>query len=580
MRKILKKLVPICSIAGSLALYSGHARAIDFDVGNVHASWDTQITAGTAIRTENPSCSLTGDPNAGGDSGSCGRSANTAQWANGQNGNLNYRAGQPYAGYLKGTTELLLTNSDGYKFMGRGTGFYDFAAANTDYTPLSESAKKWAVDNWQLLDLWGSKDYDIGGEHGHVRVGNQVINWGESLFAQGGINATNALDIQRLLIPGTQLKEAVLPSPMVSFAQDIARGLSAEAYYQFGWNRDFFPPVGTFWSITNNFGKGALPILLNPNNFNLAGLGPNAYAVPQGHDELANQQGQFGVNFHYKPPHTELDLGVYFENYHDKTPNLLDLADGATAWKYLENRQLYGISANFPLGDWAIGAESSYRPKDAVSLTGCFGPGGPLDANTNGIGGVNCQQWQDMQKFQTDVVGLLAMTPSDYPVLNYIKADTGTLTVEGTWIYYPGVSANGLVTRTMDGVPVVQGYQSGLYAWQQYNSALGYTVQGTQGTANSAGLVIDYNVVYDGSIIPGWQVNPGVTFSAGLYGYTPNFYANYEQGTKSVNFYCYFNQNPAVWQAGVNFTHFFGGGPIANPYMDRDNVGLFVTRNF
>jgi hypothetical protein len=579
MGRTAKTLWPL-TCAAAIATFSAQpALAADFDVGNVHASWVTQITAGAGIRTEDPSCSLTGDPHFGG-GGACGASANTAQWANGHNGDLNYKKWQPYAGYLKGTTELLLTAPDGYKFMGRGTGFYDFAAGNTDRTDLSESARKRTVHDLELLDLWASKDYDIAHEHGHVRVGNQVINWGESLFATGGINATNALDIQKLLTPGTQLKEAVLPSPMVSMAQGLARGVNVEAYYQFGWNHDRFPPVGTFWSTANYLGKGVLPIMLDPNNPNIAGIGPDAISIPFSNDRLASQQGQFGINLHYKPPGTSLDLGFYFENYHDKTPNLQDNADGTFTTKYLENRQLYGISANFPVGDWAIGAETSYRPRDAVSLTPCYGLNGPLDIITNGTAGFNCKQWIDKQKYQTDLVGLLSMTPSDYAPVRVLRADTALLTIEGTWIYYPGVSNTGRVTRTIEGQQVQQGYLSGLYSFLENNSDLGYQIQGTKGTANSAGLTMDYNWTYDGTVIPGWQMTPGVTFFYAFYGYTPNAFANYEKGAKSLNFYVLFNQNPAVWQAGMNFTHFFGGGPITQPLGDRDNIGLFVTRNF
>ena len=82
-------------------------------------------------------------------------------------------------------------------------------------------------------------------------------------------------------------------------------------------------------------------------------------------------------------------------------------------------------------------------------------------------------------------------------------------------------------------------------------------------------------------MIPGWQVTPGVTFSDALYGYTPTFTANYMQGAKSVNVYLLFNQNPTVWQAGINFTAFFGGhNTVGQPYADRNFVGMFVTRNF
>jgi hypothetical protein len=41
-----------------------------------------------------------------------------------------------------------------------------------------------------------------------------------------------------------------------------------------------------------------------------------------------------------------------------------------------------------------------------------------------------------------------------------------------------------------------------------------------------------------------------------------------------------FNQNPSKWQAGMNFTAYFGGNPLTQPFADRNNIGMFITRNF
>ncbi|MGN5478041.1 DUF1302 family protein [Cupriavidus basilensis] len=48
-----------------------------------------------------------------------------------------------------------------------------------------------------------------------------------------------------------------------------------------------------------------------------------------------------------------------------------------------------------------------------------------------------------------------------------------------------------------------------------------------------------------------------------------------------MNLYVLLNQNPTKWQAGVNFTAFFGGHQtVGQPYADRNFIGAFVTRNF
>ncbi len=611
-KKIVRQTTISLAVLGA-ATSSAYGYDFTTGIGDLKGSWVTNLTAGAGIRTKNPSCSLTGDPNSFG----CGAGANTNQWGFADNGDLNYRKGQPFSTYISATSELLLTMpSEGLKFLVRGTGMYDFLARDTNRTPLSSTASAQVVYNAQLLDLWGEKDFTINGRNAHVRLGNQVINWGESMFAQNGINSTNSLDVQKLLIPGTQLKQALLPAPMLSFAADLSHGVSTEGYYQFQWNGNRYPPVGTFWSVTNGFGRGAEPFTISTNNLNVAGPsagtiansigGPGAarnqdtlnsiksglvngafagppffdIGLPSTTQLPAKYRPQFGVKFNFAPRSIDANFALYYENYIDKSPVLASLANGTEQWSYLGNRQLFGASANFPLGNWAIGTELSYRPHDAVALSSCFGASGPLDQNTNGVPGVDCQQWADKKKFQFDINGLLALTRSEYPFLKLLGADAATLTAELTWIYYPGLSSSG-VTRTINGQTVRQAPAAGYFPWLNNNSGLGYPIAMAQGTSSSVGATIDFNWTYDGTLIHGWQVTPGVTFSDALYGYTPTFTANYLQGAKSLNFYVLFNQNPTVWQAGINYTAFFGGhNTVGQPYADRNFVGMFVTRNF
>jgi hypothetical protein len=604
-REIKKFFLP--AVCG--ALVSGHASAVSFDtgLGDMQGSWVSNITGGIAIRTKDPSCSLTGDPNVF----SCGAAADTALWANGDDGDLNYKKGQPYSAYLSATSELLLTMpAEGYKFMIRGTALYDFAAAYTDRTQLSPGAYDQVVRQAQLLDLWGQKDFTIGSQNAHVRIGNQVINWGESYFASGGINNTNSLDIQKLLIPVTQLKQALLPAPMISFATSLPAGFSTEDYYQWQWNGNRYPPVGTYWSASDVFGRGSQPGSFNGGNFNVSGIdagtiaGPgsvsngvlgatnvnlvngaytglptNPIGVPY-NTELPGNNRQFGIKLGYHPPELAADFAFYYENYTDKSPVLSYLANGSALWHYLTNRQLFGLSSNFSIGDWAIGSELSYRPRDAVALSGCYGAGGPTDAQSNGVAGITCNGYTDMKKYQLDLNAQVNLTKSSYPFMKYLGADLAVFTAEITAIDYPGLNPNSRFYSTINGHPVYQVPDAEYGTWTTYNQALGYNIGTGQGTAVSVGLTLDFNWTYDGTLIPGWQVTPGVTFYDSLSGYTPTFSANYEQGAKSVNLYLLFNQNPQVWQAGLNFTMYFGGNALSAPYTDRNFVGLFATRNF
>ncbi|QGZ56873.1 DUF1302 domain-containing protein [Paraburkholderia acidiphila] len=597
------------AVVAALSSACSGAYAYDFSTGlnDLTGSWVTNLTAGGGLRTKNPSCSLTGDPNMYG----CGAAANTAQWSGGDDGNLNYRKGQFFSTYISATSELLMTMpSEGLKFMVRGTGMYDFLAGDTNRTPLSSAAASQVVYNTELLDLWAEKDFTIGENSAHIRVGNQVLNWGESIFASGGINTTNSLDIQKLVTPGSQLKTALIPAPMISIASGLPYGFSTEAYYQLQWNSNRLPPVGTYWSVADVLGRGSGNATVNTKNFNLGGLDAGSIAGPAAGNSATLEginsgllagsyagapyfsQGvpfstvlpnkadpQFGIRFAYRPSNLDVNFGFYYENYTDKYPVVQTLANGSAQFLYLKNRQLFGVSANFQLGDWAIAQELSYRPRDAVSLTGCFGAGGPLDANTNSVSGA-CNDWVDKKKFQYDINGVLSMTPSEYPFLRWLKASGATLTAELTWIYYPGLSSQG-VTRDVNGQLVTQAPAAGYYTWLNNNSGLGYPIIAATGTSSSVGATVDFNVTWDGTLLPGWQVTPGVTLTDALYGYTPSLSANYLQGAKSANLYLLLNRNPATWSLGLNYTAFWGGHQtVGQAYADRNFVGFFATRTF
>lgn len=600
---------------GSVAL-SPSAWALEYQVDNVRISIDSTATEGFGIRVDNPSCELTGDPESYG----CGSSANTQQWSAADNGDLNYKAGQAFTAYTKLTTEILVKDdADGLSALARGSYLYDAAAAATDRTKLNDSAQEQIVYPGQLLDLWVAKKFQIGDQSWRARLGNQVINWGESLFLTGGIDATNAIDFQKSLIPGTQIKEYVLPAPMLSVAGSVLPGLNVEGYYQFSWNKTLYPPVGTYWSFTDSFGNGIRdPVTFSTSNYNAYGVDagqlaqgmglslasrnaqttlnrmivagdiPGVVGAPILLDRNPPQEGQFGVSAHYKPPGTSIDLGAYFLNYHDKSPVATTVGDRAASagfayqYSYRSNRQLIGISTNFPAGDWAIGSELSYRPRDAVTLGGCFTPGLPLNANVNPdpIPDGRCPEFVDKQKYELHITALLQQSPSDYPLMMHaLRADTGFLSVEVVGTEYPGVNSNG-IQRVIDGVRVDQLPDAGYVNWLNRPGTASSTPEGV-GTAFSAGAIVDYNWTYDGSLIPGWQVTPGITYFRALVGDTPTFSANYLQNAQSLNFYMLFNQNPAVWQAGINFTYFFGGTqPSEQFYADRSLIGGFVSYNF
>lgn len=533
----------IMSLAGS------QCHAFTFNTDGIQGAFDSTITAGVGVRTSSPSCGLVLDsPSGAGAPAGC----TTVSSGLGDQGNINYQKGDAFTTYLKGSHELLLKMPEGFKFMARASWLRDFSATETtDFVsvgtpaavgPQSEDAKDDLEFKARLLDFWASKDFSIDDKSARVRVGNQVISWGESLFIPGGINQTNSMDFMRLAQPGTQLKEVFLPAPIASFATGLGNGLNFEAYVQGRWNASYFPPTGSYWSVINGLGKG-----------------DSAYGI-RNHD--AKDSGQYGTSLRWQPDGTPLNIGLYAISYHDKSPNFTynDGGTGQAAWVYSEDRKMFGVSANFPLGDWAIGTELSYRPQDAVSLNPAGGCGGNAG---------NC--FVDEKKFQFHLTGMLSMTPSDYGgVLKLLGgATTATFMAEAVAVRYPNLeqSYNGDVIG------------AGAWGWGVESNAAG-PVQAV-GDKTSWGYNFDFSWVYDGTLISGWQVIPEIYYFRAVKGRTPNFMAQFMEGAQSANFVVTFAQNPATWQLGVNYAKFWGGSAVFDqPLKDRDFAGAYVSRNF
>lgn len=528
---------------------AGQASAFTFQDENISGSLDSTITAGIGVRTENPACPLvlSGASGAGAPSGCA-----TVASGLGDQGTLNYAKGDAFTTYLKGTHELLLKLPADVKFMARASWLKDLSATTTtDYVSagnpagvgnLTGDAKDDLSFKARLLDFWVSKEFEVGEQRARVRVGNQVISWGESLFIPGGINQVNAMDLMRLSQPGTQLKEVFLPAPIVSVAAGLGGGFNAEAYVQAKWNANYYPPTGSFWSVVNGLGRGH-----------------QAYGLAQG---SARKDGQYGAALRWQPEGTQLNLGLYGMAYHDKAAQFSYNLDGtgAAGWAFPEDRRMFGVSANFPLGDWAIGSELSYRPRDAVSLNPASGCAG-----TNG----NC--YVDERKFQWHLTGTLSLTPSEHgAILNALGgAQTATLMLEAVAIKYPNLK------HFYNGVPV----GAGAWGWGVEADASSSALPA--GTKTSWGYNLDFSWVYDGTVINGWQVIPEIFYFQAVKGRTPTTTATFMEGAKSANFIVSFVQNPASWQFAVNYAKFWGGDSrFDQPYKDRDFIGAYVSRNF
>ena len=84
----------------------------------------------------------------------------------------------------------------------RGTYFHDPVNANNNF--LGPRAEDRMVSDANLLDAYVRGTFDLGGRNLNVRLGNQVVSWGESTFISNGINIVNPVDVTKLRAPGAE----------------------------------------------------------------------------------------------------------------------------------------------------------------------------------------------------------------------------------------------------------------------------------------------------------------------------------------------------------------------------------------
>ncbi|MFX5839421.1 DUF1302 family protein, partial [Acinetobacter baumannii] len=129
------------------------------------------------------------------------------------NGDLNYKRGEQVSSLFKMTNDLDLNYKNFGAFL-RISSWYDraiesksFAAGRGDEREI----KNRLGHDYEILDAYVRGKFQIAGKSTDVRVGKQVVSWGESTFIPNGINSINPVDVAKLRSPGAELKEAFLP---------------------------------------------------------------------------------------------------------------------------------------------------------------------------------------------------------------------------------------------------------------------------------------------------------------------------------------------------------------------------------
>ncbi|MEN5239894.1 MULTISPECIES: DUF1302 domain-containing protein [Pseudomonas] len=325
------KLPLAVSLASTLA---SPAFAVSFNIGEIEGQFDSSLSVGASWSTANPNKNLIGANNGG---------RGLSQTSD--DGHLNFKKGETFSKIFKGIHDLELKYGDTGVFV-RGKYWYDFELKdeNRQFKDISDSNRKEGAKSSgaELLDAFVYHNYNIADLPGTVRLGKQVVSWGESTFIGGGINSINPIDVSAFRRPGAEIKEGLIPVNMFYVSQSLTDNLTAEGFYQIEWDQTVVDNCGTFFSQPDVIADGCdnnLAVLAKQSAV-ARGLGPLAapalnalksqgvswgspdegVIVRRGADRDARDSGQFGLalRYMYEPLNTE--FGGYFMNYHSRAP--------------------------------------------------------------------------------------------------------------------------------------------------------------------------------------------------------------------------------------------------------------------
>ncbi|MET3456305.1 MULTISPECIES: DUF1302 domain-containing protein [Pseudomonas] len=607
------KLPLAVSLASSLA---GPAFGVSFNIGEIEGQFDSSLSVGASWSTANANKDLIGVNNGG---------RGLSQTSD--DGHLNFKRGETFSKIFKGIHDLELKYGDTGVFV-RGKYWYDFELKDENrlYKDISDNNRKEGAKSsgGQILDAFVYHNYAIADQPGSVRLGKQVVSWGESTFIQGGINSINPVDVSAFRRPGAEVKEGLIPVNMFYVSQSLTDNLSAEAFYQLEWDQTVVDNCGTFFSQPDVIADGCTDNLRVLNKRSripgaaLPALGAfgvdvneEGVLVRRGADRDARDGGQWGASLKYMFEPLDTEFGAYFMNYHSRAPifsatgaaqqfystplgplaglrPLIVAGNSKYFVEYPEDIRLYGLSfsTTLPTGT-AWSGELSYRPNAPVQLSTTdilfagvtpipgFGNASVLD----GTPGQDLHGYRrkEITQFQTTFTHFLDQVMGASRLT--LVGEIGVTHVGGLEsrsearygrdpVFGPGELPNGFC-NTLNASTAAGGGQTSSGVNSNCNND-GFTTSTSWGYRARA--IWEYPDVFAGV-----NLKPNVAWSHDVKGYSPGPGGNFEEGRKAVSLGLDAEyQN--TYNASLAYTNFFGGD--FSTVDDRDFLALSVGVTF
>lgn len=583
------------------------AQALEFEHAGLTAALENRFTAGATWRVADRDASLVGIANGG-----------TAFSTNGDDGNLAFGQGEMVDSTVRLTSELSMSYGD-FGLFGRSVlGYnptvsdaalfdptdYDDSRTTRGYTQADRDRKEASVRRHNgryadLKDLYAYTTQTIADRTLSLRIGRQVVNWGESTFVLNGLNSLLALDANRARLPGFELDEVIIPANQVWASVNLSDSVSVEGFYQLRWERTIIDAGGTFFGTNDFAGPGGTAANLGFGRADentvpgtpcsappVAGVQcvPVGSYVPRAGDVRPKNAGQFGGALRFSIPYlNDMDAALYAATYHSRLPlysgtsragaGLTPATTASYFVEYPKDIRMVGLSFNTTIPfDFSLQGEYSYKQGQPLQIDDVelllAGLGAPSQINPVAgatLGGQYLRGWRRKDVSQADIgltrlFGPSSWMRSEQTLLVAEAAIThvhdlesqSVLRYEGPATFTPGDAA----TAASQGVPQqVAGYATA--------TSYGYKVL----------LRNDYNNVFN--LI---NLKPTLRWEQDLHGISPTPITNFVAGRRQLTAGLGFTYRGNV-SGDIAYTRFIGAGQ-QNLLRDRDNVQAVIKYSF
>ncbi|MEZ5506054.1 MAG: DUF1302 domain-containing protein [Gammaproteobacteria bacterium] len=317
----------------ALSALAGPAFGLEYYNGDFRLQMDSTLSVGASWRADDVDYRGVGLANAlaaqaAGDNPSGAHHYHGSSAAD--DSNLLWKQGSTFSELAKLVVDLEMTYRDYGAFI-RGKAVYDHRIVNGDgVTDLptyywqdangnNRLPNQSAGSSAEILDAFVWANWWVGEKPLNVRLGKQVISWGEGLLFANGINSINPVDVNALLAPGSEVKDALLPLNALSASFGISDALTLEGFVLLDWRETELPECGTFFSITDLVGAGCYAGFV-PSGLESSHPDAAAVTLPRGSDVEPDKDGQFGVAARYFAESIETEFSLYYTSLHSNLP--------------------------------------------------------------------------------------------------------------------------------------------------------------------------------------------------------------------------------------------------------------------